>query len=177
MKLDKVANSGNDEFYTPRYAVRPIIKYLKAKEFLDIWCPFDTGDSNFVKLLRESGFNVINTHISNDGDFFEIDTPPCDAIVSNPPYSMKAEVLENLFLRKIPFAMLLGVVGIFESERRFSMFEQNTFEILYFNRRVAYFKSFEDQKPSLNPPFSSVYITSNILPEQICFERIDKKDF
>ena len=28
MKMDKVAGSGNDEFYTPRYAIEPIIKYL-----------------------------------------------------------------------------------------------------------------------------------------------------
>lgn len=28
MKMDKVANSGNDEFYTPLYAIEPIIKYI-----------------------------------------------------------------------------------------------------------------------------------------------------
>lgn len=28
MKLDKVANSGNDEFYTPYYAIEPIMKYI-----------------------------------------------------------------------------------------------------------------------------------------------------
>jgi len=28
MKLDKVANSGNDEFYTPSYAIKPIMKYI-----------------------------------------------------------------------------------------------------------------------------------------------------
>lgn len=28
MKMDKVAGSGNDEFYTPEYAVTPIAKYL-----------------------------------------------------------------------------------------------------------------------------------------------------
>ena len=28
MKLDKVANSGNDEFYTPEYAIKPILKYI-----------------------------------------------------------------------------------------------------------------------------------------------------
>lgn len=28
MKLDKVANSGNDEFYTPPYAIEPLLKYL-----------------------------------------------------------------------------------------------------------------------------------------------------
>ena len=28
MKLDKVANSGNDEFYTPYYAIEPLLKYI-----------------------------------------------------------------------------------------------------------------------------------------------------
>lgn len=28
MKMDKVANSGNDEFYTPFYAIEPIMKYI-----------------------------------------------------------------------------------------------------------------------------------------------------
>ena len=28
MKMDLVAGSGNDEFYTPPYAVIPILKYL-----------------------------------------------------------------------------------------------------------------------------------------------------
>lgn len=49
------------------------------------------------------------------------------------------------------------------------------FEIMYMNRRIAYFKSYEEQKPSLNPPFSSVYICSGVLPEQIVFEEIRKK--
>jgi len=177
MKMDKVANSGNDEFYTPKYAVKPIIKYLKAKNFKNIWCPFDTKDSWFVKLLQAEAFNVFNSHIENNENFFEMKVPNCDCIVSNPPYSIKGEVLRYLFELEIPFAMLVGVVGLFESENRFSMFESNVFEVLYLNRRVAYFKDFSDQKPSLNPPFSSIYLCSNILPKQICFERINKKDF
>lgn len=28
MKMDKVAGSGNDEFFTPRYAIEPILKYV-----------------------------------------------------------------------------------------------------------------------------------------------------
>ena len=28
MKMDKVAGSGNDEFYTPAYAIAPSEKYL-----------------------------------------------------------------------------------------------------------------------------------------------------
>ena len=175
MKMDKVANSGNDEFYTPRYAVEPIIEYLKDKNFKKVWCPFDTRESNFVKILKENCFEVVNTHIEDGGDFFNTNIE-CDVIVSNPPYSIKTEVLERLFNLNRPFAMLLGVVGIFESEKRFNMFKDNEFEIMYFNRRVSYFKDYSDQKPSLNPPFSSVYITSRVLPEKILFETIDKKN-
>ena len=174
MKMDKVAGSGNDEFYTPVYAVKPILKYLKNNS--TIWCPFDTSESNFVKLLKKEGHNVINTHIEEGKDFFENDIN-CDYIISNPPYSMKTEVLKRLFELKKPFAMLVGVVGIFESQKRFEMFRDNKFEIMYMNRRVSYFKSFEDQKPSLNPPFSSVYICSNILPEKIVFEEINKNNY
>lgn len=175
MKMDKVANSGNDEFYTPEYAITPLLKYLKQKNFNTIWCPFDTDESNFCKVLRREGFSVLNTHIHSGADFFTTKIPECDAIVSNPPYSIKGEVFNKLFSIKKPFAMLVGVVGLFESESRFSMFSENEFEIMYLNRRVAYFKSYSEQKPSLNPPFSSVYITSKILPNQICFERIVKK--
>lgn len=28
MKMDKVAGSGNDEFYTPGYAIKPVMKYI-----------------------------------------------------------------------------------------------------------------------------------------------------
>ncbi len=172
MKLDIVAGSKNDEFYTPSYAVIPILKYLNKNS--TIWCPFDTKESLFVKILKAEGHNVINTHIINGEDFFEIDKQ-CDYIISNPPYSLKTEVLQRLFELDKPFAMLLGVVGLFESQKRFEMFRDNNFEILYMNRRVSYFKDYADKKPSLNPPFSSVYVCKDVLPEKIIFEEINKK--
>ena len=46
---------------------------------------------------------------------------------------------------------------------------------MYFNLRISYFKSYTDQVTKLNPPFSSVYITKGILPQQIVFETINKK--
>lgn len=174
MKLDIVASSGNDEFYTPTYAVKPLLKYLKPHS--EIWCPFDTEHSNFVKVLEAEGYSVIYTHIGSGTDFFEADFN-CDYIISNPPYSLKGKVFERLFKLGKPFAMLVGVVGLFESQNRFQMFRDNEFEIMYMNRRIAYFKSYEEQKPSLNPPFSSVYVCSGILPKQIVFEQINKADF
>jgi hypothetical protein len=177
MKMDKVAGSGNDEFYTPRYAVEPILKYIRKEAV--VWCPFDTEESNFVKMLKERGNKVYYSHISEGQDFFEHGIPEgIDYIISNPPYSVKTEVLQKLFKWKrnnsINFAMLVGVVGLFESQRRFEMFRDNKFEIMYLNRRVSYLKDYADPKPALNPPFSSVYICSGILPRDIIFEEIQK---
>lgn len=175
MKMDKVAGSGNDEFYTPEYAITPLEKYLLAPPGVTIWCPFDTSESLFVKRFRSLGYNVIATHISNGEDFFKIQVPDCDYIISNPPYSLKGEVFQRLFEINKPFAMLVGVVGLFESKKRFDMFRDNDFEIMYMNKRIAYFKDYSEQKPSLNPPFSSVYVCKGILPKQIVFEEIKKE--
>ena len=71
-------------------------------------------------------------------------------------------------------ASVCGVVGLFESQRRFTMFANNTFEIMYMNKRISYHKDFESDKTALNPPFSSVWLTSGVLPQQIVFEVINK---
>src|SRR5689334_7215301 len=119
--MDKVAGSQNDEFYTPPYAVAPILKYIAGAS--RVWCPFDTESSHFVLQLRAKGCNVRATHKNIGADFFTTE-PPFEPhyIVSNPPYSKKTEVLERLFYWRIPFAMLVGVVGLLESKRRFKMF-------------------------------------------------------
>lgn len=93
-----------------------------------------------------------------------METPNCDYIISNPPYSLKGDVIDRLFEIGKPFAMLVGVVGLFESQRRFNLFKSHEFEIMYLNKRVSYFKDYAEQRPSLNPPFSSVYICSKMLP-------------
>ena len=170
MNLDKVAGSGNDEFYTPAEAVTPLVKYLQTAGIGRVWCPFDTERSNYVGVLSEQ-FDVVYSHLSTGEDFFTCDVPDCDAIVSNPPYSKKAEVFERLFGIGKPFAMLVGVVGLFESQRRFGLFAANRFEIMYFNKRISYYKSYDDARPALHPPFSSVYVTSKLLPSQIVFEK------
>lgn len=184
MKLDLITNKAekqgeinpNDEFYTPNYAIEPLLKYLKPNS--KIWCPFDTNESNFVKLLKKEGHIVSNSHISEGFDFFDANKEKCklfDYIISNPPYSIKSEVFQKLFELERPFAMLVGVVGLFESKKRFKMFRDNKIEVMYFDKRISYFKSYDDQKPSLNPPFSSVFLCSNVLKNVIVFENVLKK--
>jgi hypothetical protein len=173
MIVANVADSHNDEYYTPRYAIEPILKYVKPQS--TIWCPFDTEDSNFVKVFRENGHTIIATHIWNGQDFFEIAPPKCDYVISNPPYSCKNKVFERLFSLGIPFAMLVGVAGLFESQQRFNMFKNNSFEIMYLNLRVSFLNSYGEKCPSINPPYPSAYVCRDVLNKQIAFERIEKR--
>lgn len=90
-------SSGCDEWYTPESAVYPILKYIPKGS--KIWCPFDTSESNFVKILQKEGYNVIYTHIDTGNDFFNT-YMECDYIVSNPPYSIRNDILIRLFSLK-----------------------------------------------------------------------------
>ena len=66
--MDEVAGSGNDEFYTPLYAVKPIFKYVKPNS--KIWCPFDSDKSWFVKYGKSLGHTILHSHLDNGEDFF-----------------------------------------------------------------------------------------------------------
>lgn len=161
----------NDEYYTPAYAVKPILKYLKPKS--NIWCPFDKAESEFVKVLRQNEFNVVHTHIETGEDFFS--TPPpfnCDYIISNPPYSLKGEVFKRLYELNIPFAMLINFQGIFDHSARFEMFNDNRVEMMWLSPRVNYIKPNQDKATSV--PFQSGYLMSGISDKQLIFEKINK---
>lgn len=47
----------NDECYTPKYWVKPILKFLPKDKI--IWCPFDKETSEFVVELRGGGGGVL----------------------------------------------------------------------------------------------------------------------
>lgn len=162
----------NDEYYTPSYAVIPIMKRIPKGS--TIWCPFDKEDSNFVKVFTENGYNVIYGHIETGEDFFEVDVPKCDYIISNPPYSLKNDVFERLYKIKKPFAMLINFQGIFDSNKRFELFEENEVQMLWLYPRVNYIK--KDSSSESGVPFQSGYLCKGILNMPLEFERINKKN-
>ena len=144
----------------------------KLKAGSTVWCPFDTKDSNYVKVLEENGFNVIHTHIFDGQDFFEWETPECDYIISNPPYSLKGEVFKRLYEIGKPFAMLINFQGIFDHKDRFELFRNNRAEMLWLSPRVNYIKE-NGSNPS-GVPFQSGYLCSGICEKQLEFEYLDK---
>lgn len=113
------------------------------------------------------------SHIDLGQDFFKMnfDLSSVDYIISNPPYSKKTEVLEHLYQLNKPFMMLIGCVGIFESQKRFEMFKQNGVEVLIFNKRVKFIKD----DGNFTAPFSSWYICKGIFKDKINFEYLGGK--
>lgn len=159
----------NDEYFTPPYAVYPLIGRLKAGAA--VWCPFDKEESAFVKILSENGFHVIYGHIQTGQDFFHTEVPDCDYIVSNPPYSLKSEVLKRLYEIGKPFAMLINFQGIFDSKKRFRMFKENRVEMLWLSPRVYYMTG--DGRLPQRAPFQSGYLCSGVCEHQLEFEYLD----
>lgn len=92
--LSSGGDEASDEVITPRYVVEPIVKYLKAKNFKVVWCPFDTVVSQHVRVLYKEGFDVRFGHRDIGLDFFKYECPEADVIVSNPPFSCYSDDTE-----------------------------------------------------------------------------------
>ena len=161
----------NDEYFTPAYAVYPIVKRLKSDS--RVLCPFDTKDSEFVRVLVRHRFQVVYGHIRTGQDFFQSDVPECDYIVSNPPYSLKNEVLKRLYEIGRPFAMLINFQGIFDSRERFQMFKEHNVEMLWLSPRVNYMTEGKDSLQGV--PFQSGYLCNGVCERQLEFEYLVKQ--
>ena len=164
--------SMQDEYYTPLYVILPIAEYIKPKS--KIWCPFDTEQSLYARYFRSKGYEVVTSHINEGKDFFKIEPPlGTEYIISNPPYSKKDLVFERLFNLGIPFAMLVNITGLFAAKSRFELFKDSV-ELMVFNARVQYMKSYENKKTTTHPPFESGYVCSGVLPDKLVFKELDK---
>lgn len=157
-----------DEWYTPDDAIYPILKYLKSNSF--IWCPFDTSESLFVKILLEAGHSVFNSHLAEGKDFFSVVIPQCDYIISNPPFSLRQRIIIKLFEINKPFMMLMNTNGLFDSKTRLNLFKTNNFTLIYLEGRIKYMEKYGGTK-CLSPPFQSAYVCSQISDKQILFEK------
>lgn len=161
-------NKASDEVFTPAYAVKPILKYVN-KDWT-IWCPFDELDSEFVKLLTENGNKVITSHIFNGQDFFKYEPEEkYDAIISNPPFSIKDKILKRLYELNKPYAMLLPLPTL-QGQKRFKYLKD--IQALIFDKRINYFKNKETKKIQTGAAFASIYICKDILPEKLIFEEL-----
>ncbi len=165
MPKEKFNYKINDELYTPKILVEPIIKYLNPDWI--IWCPFDKENSEFVLILKENNFNVIYSHIDDGYDFFEYEPEYFDCIISNPPYSLKLEILKRLYSFKKPFGVILGL-PILNYQIIGNFFIDKNLQLLIVDKKV----SFNGNTAS----FNSSYFCNKLLPNDLIFHHLENNN-
>ena len=156
-----------DEWFTPKHAVKAIIPHIC--EFGTVWCPFDDNKSEFIRQIRTS-HSIISSHINDGEDFLTfMPSSPFECIVSNPPYSLRNEILTRVFEIGKPFALLMNTNGLFDSSLRWDLFSKNSFTLFYLKGRVNYMKE-PGESCQGSPPFQSAYICSGMFNEKIVFD-------
>ncbi len=155
------SKGGNDECYTPRYVVKELLPYLPKDKV--IWCPFDTEESEFVKVLSEEGLKVVNSHISYGQDFYTYEPNHWDIIVSNPPFTNKRKIFERALSFNKPFALLMSNTWLNDSAPKV-LFKEKDLQLLMFRNRIKFLNNgIINNKIT----FSSSFFCWNLLPKQI----------
>lgn len=171
--LTAKTDKSSDEVFTPKYAVKPLIKYLKLfNPNAVIWCPFDLEFSSYVQLFRECGFTVISSHIDEGKNFFFYEPAEhYDIIISNPPFSQKDAVLKRLDELNKPYAMLLPVPTL-QGQSRFEYLQN--IQYLGFDKRINYYKDTLMTKTQDGVSFGSCYLCKKFLPRDLIIEELER---
>lgn len=159
---DILYSSGkNDECYTPKYAVEAILPYIPKDKI--IWMPFDREDSQFVKVFKDRGYNIIYSHIDYGQDFYTCEPTKWDIIVSNPPFTNKRKIFERALSFNKPFALIMSNTWLNNSAPK-QLFFTKDLQMLMFEKRI---KFINNGMINNKITFSSSYFCWNILPKQI----------
>jgi hypothetical protein len=160
-----------DEIYTPAYAVMPILEFIPKNKI--IWCPFDTEESQYVKIFKQRGNDVIYSHKNENKDFFEYQPDKWDIIVSNPPYSIKNKVLKRCYELGKSFALLLPLTTL-EGVERNKLFRQYGIQVLVLDKRINFLDYMKRGKNNSGNWFNSSYFCWKLLPKDLMFKEIKK---
>lgn len=160
----------SDYYYTPYYAVTPILKYIPKDKI--IWCPFDEEFSAFYQSFKQNGYKVIRSHITEGRNFFTCQPETYDIIVSNPPFSMKDKILRRLYELNKPFAILQPLNSL-QGIKRYQYFKQGI-QILAFDQRIEFHDINHKSVTVGHNPTAIVYFCRDILPKDLIIERLIK---
>ena len=150
-------NLNGDEYYTPDYVVKAILPYIKKdRSIKKVWCPFDKEYSEFVKILKGEGYEVVNTHIDYGQDFLTYEPDfEFDLIISNPPFSIKNEVFEKTISYGKKWALLMSATSVQSASFIKVLSKEKQLNNVMFDKRISY--------TGERPPFPSWFFTGGLL--------------
>ena len=145
----KRAFNVQDNYNTPSILINMLVPYLRKWEidFVNengyrplIWLPFDTEESQYYKILKEQGFQVVRSHLNDDKDFFTYQPEQFDIVVSNPPFSKKLEIMERIaFDLKKPFVLLMNMMAInYQNIGNFFQFLNPKIQFIIPDKKVSF---------------------------------------
>jgi len=159
----RTSKGNNDECYTERYAVEPLLEFLEPYKNKIIWLPFDDETSEFVKVFSENDYKVIFSHIDNGYDFYDYQPEKWDLMISNPPFTGKKKIFQRALSFNKPFALLMTILWLNDATPA-KVFKEKDLQLLLFTERMQ----FKNQSHQRKINFMSAYYCWNFLPQQIC---------
>jgi hypothetical protein len=160
----ETSGARSDEYWTPAYALGPLLPYLPTNRV--IWeCAWGTGE--LARHLRAAGYRVVGRA---GMDFLTWQPDQWDITVTNPPFSPKKKeaFLERAYSLGKPFAFLLPVAALGGSLGRF--YRRHGIELLVPDKRVNFYN---DSELPLGAAFPTAWFCWKVLPRQLVFVEAD----
>lgn len=132
---DEYVPQGYDSCQTPPEALDPLLPYLPREWRL--WEPA-SGEGLLVDAFYDAGFSTVRaSDILTGQNFFQFEPAAWDALVTNPPYSIKYKWLERCYALGKPFALLLPVETLGAKTAQ-TLFREHGIEIIFMDQRVNF---------------------------------------
>ena len=177
---DPAESKGFDRCYTPAYALDPLLSYIR-REWI-VWEPAaGSGNIHSVMLHRvgtreQAGAVASDIHgnfANPSRNFFDWQPGLFDAIVTNPPYSIKFDWLARCYELGKPFALLVPVETIGAQSAQ-KLMERYGCELLLLNRRVNFIMPNKGEAGS-SAQFPVLWLCWQMLPAPIVYGKITQR--
>jgi hypothetical protein len=182
-----MAQNRPDNFYTPKYALEPLIKHISTNKV--IWEAAAGVEGVMVKNLREFGYEAHGSTIENidnlpygiKGNMDFLKYKPIwfhnkYMIVTNPPFTLKDKFLERCYSyynnEGIPFALLMPITAL-EGKKRMALYAKYGLQLIMPPGRINFITPIRklSEGNGSSAFFYSVWFTMGLnLPKDINFE-------
>lgn len=146
-----------DEYYTRREDAEIIADNLLQVP-LRVWCPFNDTSSVWVDVLKKRGFEVVTT----DTDFFVTEPPEgVQCIISNPPFSLKREVMDRIKELNLRFCLILPFQWLNDGVPL-----EYGHQVMFFRKRMHFYTP----EGEMNKPRANCFVLSDgLLKKELIF--------
>jgi hypothetical protein len=146
----------NDERYTTEATVALMYKLLQPKPGSTLICPFDTPVSHFVKYGQAQNYNILHNMTDWLTKNYEY-----DYLITNPPFSIKDQVIEKCLQSGKPSALVLPIDAL-GGKRRHELYKKYGYPSVYIpSKRINYIS--ENDEHTKSNYFHSVILIFNDL--------------